>query len=209
MSGRPFTTGRGLAMTHSTSHAQPEALHSVIEELVTREGTDYGEHDIPSPPKSCRSANSSTRGMQSSSTTRKPKVVRCNQATGAQSTSSEHTASARRRPPREGHDTRSGWRGAGVSLQDVLPLGVATSRGKATPRRVTAGVRPAQSPCGGSPVRARRQSPPPGARPPGASRPPRRSCAASQSHWAAPGTGTASETPRAVPARPTRHRDTR
>ena len=25
----------------------PEALHSVIEAFVTREGTDYGEHDIP------------------------------------------------------------------------------------------------------------------------------------------------------------------
>ena len=25
----------------------PEALHSVIEAFVTREGTDYGAHDIP------------------------------------------------------------------------------------------------------------------------------------------------------------------
>ena len=25
----------------------PEALHRVIEAFVTREGTDYGEHDIP------------------------------------------------------------------------------------------------------------------------------------------------------------------
>ena len=25
----------------------PEVLHSVIEAFVTREGTDYGEHDIP------------------------------------------------------------------------------------------------------------------------------------------------------------------
>jgi len=25
----------------------PAALHSVIEACVTREGTDYGEHDIP------------------------------------------------------------------------------------------------------------------------------------------------------------------
>jgi uncharacterized protein YheU (UPF0270 family) len=25
----------------------PEALHGVIEAFVTREGTDYGEHDIP------------------------------------------------------------------------------------------------------------------------------------------------------------------
>jgi len=25
----------------------PEALHSVIEAFVTRQGTDYGEHDIP------------------------------------------------------------------------------------------------------------------------------------------------------------------
>jgi uncharacterized protein len=25
----------------------PEALHRVIEAFITREGTDYGEHDIP------------------------------------------------------------------------------------------------------------------------------------------------------------------
>lgn len=25
----------------------PEALHGVIEEFVTRDGTDYGEHEIP------------------------------------------------------------------------------------------------------------------------------------------------------------------
>src|SRR6516165_631938 len=35
------------------------------------------------------------------------------------------------------------------------------------------------------------------------------SYAASRSHWAAPRTGTAFETPRAAPARPTRHRGTR
>ena len=32
----------------------PEALHSVIEVFVTREGTDYGEHDIPLPTKVLR-----------------------------------------------------------------------------------------------------------------------------------------------------------
>jgi len=34
---------------HATPHHRlsPEALHSVIEAFVTREGTDYGEHAIP------------------------------------------------------------------------------------------------------------------------------------------------------------------
>jgi uncharacterized protein YheU (UPF0270 family) len=45
--GPPFTTGRWLAMIIPQHMLSPEALHSVIEAFVTREGTDYGEHDIP------------------------------------------------------------------------------------------------------------------------------------------------------------------
>src|SRR5262249_51766284 len=74
----------------------------------------------------------------------------------------------------------------------------------------TAGVRPAQlGPAVIPPSGPAGSLWPPGARRPGATHQPRQSYAASRSHWAAPGTGTAFETPRAAPARPTRHRGTR
>src|SRR5215510_16482301 len=62
----------------------------------------------------------------------------------------------------------------------------------------TAGVRPAQSgPAVVPPSGPAGSWRPPGVRRPGATHRPRPSYAAIRSHWAAPGTGTESETPRA------------
>jgi len=45
--GWPCTTGRCVTMIMPYHLLSPEALHRVIEAFVTREGTDYGEHDLP------------------------------------------------------------------------------------------------------------------------------------------------------------------
>ena len=43
----------------------PEALHRVIETFVTREGTDYGEHDIPLATKVLQVRQQLDAGMRS------------------------------------------------------------------------------------------------------------------------------------------------
>jgi len=49
----PYQTASGRPMILMIPHRQlsPEALQGLIEEFVTREGTDYGEREIPVPLK--------------------------------------------------------------------------------------------------------------------------------------------------------------
>ena len=128
----------------------PEALHRVIEAFVTREGTDDTANMSSPATKVVQVRQQLDVGLQSSSTTRKPKVVRCNQATGAQSTSQRTHGVLPGAGPREGHDTPERMARVPVSLQDVLPLGVATRRGRGhTPprhRRRSSGPPPAAAP---------------------------------------------------------------
>ena len=77
--------GRVLAMIIPHRRLSPAALRGVIEAFITREGTDYGLHEVPLATKVARSGTSLTRALRSSSMTPTPTVARYSLQTSSRS----------------------------------------------------------------------------------------------------------------------------